>query len=352
MTLENPNPQTRFPQAVAPLLVGDDRYVMMDIGARDGILPTLAPLADLASFIGFEPDIAECERLNAHYRQTGGAAVRIFPHALAGQAGVQRFYITRFPHSSGLLQGREAWTRRFPWTNMDVEREIDIDAITLGQFCAQEKLHHVDFIKLDVEGSEYDVVDGAREMFAPRRVLGLLTECWWDPVSKGQRSFADLDILIRGLSLRFFDLKLHHYCRAVLPAGRLRPASKGKIAPVDRTYGQAWTGDALYFRDPVGELREGALGPLWDASMLLRLCGLLDLYDYGDCAIEILETFRATMLSGHDVDALMDALTPSFDNKVVPYGKYREVSMLVREGENRAFRTPWEPPPTGYGKRK
>lgn len=347
MTIENPNLETRFPQAIAPLLFGDERYIIVDIGARHGILPSLEPLADVATFIGFEPQEQECRRLNEVYRDTHGK-IRVLPYAVAGRAGKHRLYIAKFPPSSGLLPTNQVWYGRFPWANTDIIGDVEVDAVTLTDFCMQEQLHHLDFIKIDVEGMEYDVLEGGREALTAQRVLGVFSEVWWDPVAKGQRPFAEIDILLRSFGFRFFDLKMHRYPRSVLPAGRLRPGDNGKIKPVDRAYGQSWTGDALYFRDPVGELREGKLDPMWNVPMLLRLCGLLDLYDYGDCAIEILEAFRTTMLSGVPVDELIDALVPTFEGKMVPYDRYRKISLLVRKEENDRFGPTWEPPPTGY----
>lgn len=59
--------------------------------------------------------------------------------------------------------------------------------------------------------------------------------------------------------------------------------------------------------------------------MLLRLCGLLDCYDYGDCALEVLDTSRTTLLAGVDVDPLMDALVPELGREIMPYDSYRSL---------------------------
>ena len=357
MTLAKSNPATRFPQAVRDVLAPDARYVLMDIGARNGVLPVLAPLADIAAFVGFEPDTAECERLNAENRASGGAKITIYPRAIAARAGRFPFYITRLNHCSGLYPADQAWVGRFPWTIAHVERETEVDAISLADFCAEAEVPRIDFIKIDVEGAEYDVLEGARTVFAPQKVLCILTEFLMDPDIKGQRGFADIDTLLRGHGFRFFDIELTRFPRAFLPAAHLRNATNAHgqsviNAVVDRQYGQGWTGDALYFRDPVLELRQGKLDPAWDSGMLLRLCGLFDLFDYGDCAIEILETFRGTLLAGIDVDPLIDALVPLLDGRAIPYDSYRDVSIAVRKFHNARKHphegAPWEPPPTGY----
>lgn len=359
MTIRSPNLQTRFPAAVGPILAERRaQYALMDIGARGSVQKVWAPLRDISDIIGFEPEPIECERLNRQLKESGQTRVSIHPTAIAGTNGPHTFYVTQYPDSSGLYRAHDAWLGRMPFTTLKVARELSVNCVTLDQFCADAALDHVDFIKIDVEGAEYDVLSGGREMLRTRGVLGIFTEFWWDPVIKGQRGFADIDIYLRGQGMRFFDLDLHRYPRGVLPAGRLVVNADSnnqlsvdiKAAISKRTYGQAWTGDALYFRDPVGELRAGTVDPMWNRDRLLRLCGLLDLYDYGDCALEILDAFRDTLLAGVNVDALMDALVPPVDGKLVTYDAYRAWSVQARQiGNKQAYRLEdWQPPPTGY----
>lgn len=356
MTLAHPNPNTRFPDAVQPLLAERrQQYVIVDIGARSGVEALWRNFQHVADFIGFDPDEEECARLNATFRDNGHERLVVHPHAIAGRNGPHTFHVTQFPFSSGLYRGNDAWLDRFPFTTLKVEREVEVDAITLDHFCEEAALDHVDFVKIDTEGAEYDVLEGALGMLPSRKVLGIKTELWWDPVAKSQRSFADIDILLRRHGFRFFDLDLHRYSRSTLPAGPLQQQidKNGEVSVTTRivaAYGQAWTGDALYFRDPVGELREGTSTIAWDRDALLRLCGLLDVFDYGDCAIEILEAFRTTTLADVAVDPLIDALVPPVAGRILDYATYRELSIRIRQIHNIAtFKlSDWQAPPTGY----
>jgi hypothetical protein len=68
----------------------------------------------------------------------------------------------------------------------------------------------------------------------------------------------------------------------------------------------------------------------------LRLCGLFDVYDYGDCAIEILEEFRGQLSQKYDVDALIQAVTPTVAGVVPQYATYLEWSNTIRRQLNQA----------------
>jgi hypothetical protein len=134
-----------------------------------------------------------------------------------------------------------------------------------------------------------------------------------------------MDSFIREQGFTLFDLECQRYPRNSLPVGPItrastmagssrlgRLAAKLSFATPYRYNGQLLTGDALYFRDPVWDLREGgSFG--WDDQTILRLVGLLDLYGYPDFAIEILDLYRERFARRVDVDGLIDALVPPLD---------------------------------------
>lgn len=353
MTLQHPNATPRSSALLGQYLKAEtDRFVILDVGARDGAEGLWAPIGPITDILGFEPDRTECDRLNA---ENAGSRNRFFPCALGDRDGPQPFYVTRFPYSSGFRAGRRQWLQRFPFSTLDVIERIEIPTVTLDRLVEEHAVHHIDFVKIDAEGSEYDVLSGGTAALAGRRVLGIKTEFWWDPVIKGQKGFAEIDLFLRAQGFRFFDLQIQRYARAALPMGRLKGIIRGSAVTVDddgTSYGQAWTGDALYFRDPVGEHLEGTRSQDWDTPALLRLCGLLDIFDYGDSALEILETFYDRLAKDCDVDALMDAMVPPLDGYLLSYDAYLKISADVRIARNARVHPPcrWRPGPSAYGR--
>jgi FkbM family methyltransferase len=355
MTLSRPNCQPRLARTPQAQTAFSGRpFVIADIGARGGIEPVWSSLASIAEFIAFEPDAEECARLEAAQGADASQRISYVPRAIGGATGKRILHRTKFPYSSGFFAGNKIWMDRFTYTTLDVVDQIEVDTISLDDFVSDYPRDHIDFIKIDVEGAEHEVLAGAKRMLKSHKVLGIKTELWWDPIVKGQPSFAEIDTLLRESGFRFYDLALHYvYPRSVLAMGRLEGNIRdGRLVDVEpqQQYGQAFTGDALYFRDPVGELREGRSTLAWDTETLLRLCCILDTYDYGDCAIEILEAFRDRELSSLDVDSLIDAAVPSLAGIALSYGDYRNISNQIRAQHNaRVFGLDdWRPPPTKY----
>ena len=335
------------------------QFVVMDVGARSGGEGYLQPLGGQLKIIGFDDSTAEeCKPGDPN-------AIQYEHHAtiVAGQDGRRTFHKAAWPFSSGLHKANLKFFDRLPCRdNMVVVEELEVETVTLDRFAGTLSDDHIDFIKIDVEGAELEVFAGGKTMLTDKRVLGIKTEFWWDPILRNQPSFAELDIFLRANGFYLFDLELHNYqayMRRSLPVGRLMADSRnwmGKLQNprLDRTrYGQALTGDALYFRDPISDRIAGRSSLAWDSPSLLRLCALMDLFDYGDCAIELLQDIRERKWIDvdFDIDPVIDALTPevalgSGEPVVLKYPKYRAVSDDVRKRLDQEQRAAALRPPT------
>src|SRR5260370_29952398 len=67
-------------------------------------------------------------------------------------------------------------TSRFPWRNLDVVREVEVTTTSLDAVAQKEGIGHIDFIKIDFEGAELEVLRGASRSLADRTVLCIKTE--------------------------------------------------------------------------------------------------------------------------------------------------------------------------------
>jgi hypothetical protein len=74
---------------------------------------------------------------------------------------------------------------------------------TVADFCREEQLQKVDFLKIDTEGYEVEVLQGARPMLATQQIRLIYLEC--GPVAGGDY-FVSLDQV--GRVLAEFDYQL------------------------------------------------------------------------------------------------------------------------------------------------
>jgi hypothetical protein len=90
--------------------VADAPLVLVDVGARGAIQEPWASIDRRAlHVIGFEPDVTECERLNA----SAHPGERYLPVALWDRQGRLRLHVTEFPDCSSVHPPNHELIRRY-----------------------------------------------------------------------------------------------------------------------------------------------------------------------------------------------------------------------------------------------
>lgn len=324
MGLKNINSSPRLTQHLVASRVFEQKpLVIVDIGARGGFEQHWSLYGDQVKLIGFEADAEECERLN---QQTSNPGNHFFPVALHRNRGQKTFYVTAHPDSSGSYPPDMNIVRRFPdEVNLSVVKTVEIDTVDFDSFASENRVDYVDFMKLDTEGSELDILKGAISLLK-KTVIGLSIEVEFLPLHKEQPVFSDVDSFLRALGFSLFDLAIYRSSRKALPV----PTSSPIPGPLER--GQVISGEALYLCDGVNEIESlRALEEGWDDIKVLKLASIMELFCLPDCAVELIQVAqRKGLLQGRDVDYLIDMLVPSTGGKFVPYSEYLENLRVIK----------------------
>ena len=132
---------------------------VLDIGAHHGFYTILASKRVGASgrVIAFEPSPGEQRRLSLHLKINHCTNVKVEPFALAGQGGEATFFI---------VEGRNtAFNSLRPPAVSKPTKKITVGTSTLDNYIKKEHIDHVDFIKIDAEGAELEILRGAKCSF-------------------------------------------------------------------------------------------------------------------------------------------------------------------------------------------
>jgi FkbM family methyltransferase len=243
--------------------------VVVDAGARYGLHPSWAQLRDIAEFHLFEMDAEEAQRLTQKYKND--PLITIYPIALYSSDTVLKFRVSEhqalnsvFQANDNLLRSNDYMLRDFAITAERTTEARSLDSLFSGR--------DVHFLKLDVEGAEYELLKGAADKLRTT-VLGLRSEVLFAPVYEGAPLFGDLHrvMLESGFELLNFD-----YTGAGNKAGRFTlPGRYGKLLSSDAV----WViGNDRLFSAKGDRLRED----------IVRLAVFLMLNSATDLAIDIL----------------------------------------------------------------
>lgn len=173
----------------------------VDIGAMllMGEVDPLARLSQLGRLrvIGFEPQPAECRKLNA----LGRPGRRYLPYAIA--SGERRkFYVTNTGMTSSLLPPNLGLANLFNNLAelMQVVATPEVDTVRLDDV-AEIREEGCDLLKIDTQGSEAEILAHAGKTL--ERCLIIQSEVEFVPLYENQPLFADVDQLLRGRGFMF-----------------------------------------------------------------------------------------------------------------------------------------------------
>ncbi len=240
------------------------------------------------------------------------------------------------PTTDSLLPINEQFWRRFPnFVEVESKGETMVETQTLADFVAAHNVAHIDFLKLDVEGVELDILRAGKDVLRQKNILGIVTEYAWEPnIKLGLAGLAEMDEFLRREGFFLFDLETWRFPRATLPVGhiqsKLQQDGSAVLTEPERyaSYGQLVGGNALYFRDPIKAMQDGTDSLIWDEGMILRFAALLDLFNYQDFAIEIVNYFSESLQAARP-ETLIDYLTPPLGNVAIPYDEYYRLSSTL-----------------------
>lgn len=128
-----------------------DRPFILDCGAHYGVsIYFFKRLFPNAQIVAFEPVPELRELALENVRRNGFTDVEILPYCLAEHAGTHTFYVSDTYSMAGSLVDRRKEMG-------DAVRQIEVECRPLSAFIDR----HVDFLKLDIEGPECEVLEEA-----------------------------------------------------------------------------------------------------------------------------------------------------------------------------------------------
>jgi FkbM family methyltransferase len=146
--------------------------VMIDVGANFGVMTVgLAQACPNGKVYAFEPTHYALARLKRN--------LELNPD-LASRVEVINSFVSRQSDANAAIVAYSSWKVDGKQTGVEhpvhlgtPQSAVGVSAISLDDFCSQRQLQRLDYIKIDTDGHEYEVLLGAREAIKRYRPLVL-----------------------------------------------------------------------------------------------------------------------------------------------------------------------------------
>jgi FkbM family methyltransferase len=299
-----PTPAKRPFAETAAKILGESIATVLDVGARwavDDWTANWYRIPPLGRLVGFEPDAVECARLNAG----AGPGQRFVPLALGGTTGRRTLHLTHDPACASLYPPARIIDRLVWHSLMQKTGETEIPTIRLDEWARTANEPPIIFMKLDAQGAELEILQGAGEVLDG--CLGLQVEVEFSALYEDQPLFADVDQFLRARGFSLWRLPLLAYCTERVLSNLSRSEThffSGIPTVMAAGAGRLLVADAVYFRD-YQTLEQSPAG-VRAALLLASLLDAAEEHDGRDACLRHLHTVLRAWLSEAQLQALAE----------------------------------------------
>ena len=340
----------QFVRLVADALESE-RFTLVDIGCSGGLETIWREFGDRFTAVGFDASVSECRRLAEQETNPG---VRYVP-SFVDIPPDHPFALRDGPEWVGNVPGSFYGETSSWWT-------MEIRAAHLASASLEEKLRHnqwqateladpqkpiyapralaelgytdVDFLKIDVDGPDFRILNSFDGLFGQLGILAVRLEVMmFGGAGDNVNTFHNTDRFMRRQGYELVRLDTYVYSKRALPARYRYPA------PTITVTGRLYQGEAHYALLPRAD--DGVLSP----EKLIKLATIFSVWDQPDGAAEILLTFRERVAPLLDVNAALDVLAAQTQDGSDDPLSYRDYMALFATDSPRFF----PPPPSPHG---
>lgn len=246
--------------------------ILIDVGARGGIQPPWNDMKTNLEIIGFEPDNEAYNQLKNESKKNDDKSrvkKRYFNTGLYTDKTDMNFYITRRQGHSSIYKPNLNIIRRYSFLERyDIIKTKTIKVYPLDEVLNNTGIYDFDFIKLDTQGSELDILNGGKQTLS--KCFGVEVEVEFLLLYKEQSLFSEIEVYLRNLGFELFDIKMHFEKRV-------------KYKDIYQKKGQLTCGDALFLRnynnfisDISNQNKEIIKAKILKSIVICSLYGLID----------------------------------------------------------------------------
>jgi FkbM family methyltransferase len=187
-------------------ILGNRVQIIFDVGANDGqTVRTFLPAFSCAAIYSFEPDPQTFERLAASVKDE--PRVRAVNAALGRETGNATLFRFKFDQTNSLLPKAEGAAQYlFDAEYMVNAGTVAVQITSIDEFCDKNGVEHVDLLKIDTQGYEVEVLEGARRLLNSGSVSMIYAEVCFVRYYERQPLFQDVYELLYDLGYRLIGI--------------------------------------------------------------------------------------------------------------------------------------------------
>ena len=175
---------------------------IFDVGAYIGEVTrnymNMFPYARIYCFEPYAESFRQLEKLSEN------RMVRTYQTAVSDHTGKTKLHINTDLTCNSFFSRPKSGPVYYPEKAQNVG-EIEVDTTTIDSFCEKKNIERIDILKLDVEGAEKKVLNGAFEKLSKHNIYLIYTEVMFVPHYEGGCIFHELTAFLEQYDYTLFN---------------------------------------------------------------------------------------------------------------------------------------------------
>ncbi|MFA6294943.1 MAG: FkbM family methyltransferase [Candidatus Paceibacterota bacterium] len=246
----------------------NDPLTLIDAGARGDLEEPWSSIdQSILRVIGFEPDLEECKKLNSQSSNR-----TYIPTALWSNKTNLTVYTTSMPSCSSVYSPNMELIKKFEkkhWETKVVSGTSSFSTSTIDEEIRNKKVHP-DFLKIDTQGAEYEILKGST-VSLEQDIFAVLAETWTTEVYKNQPLSDEIMKIMRNNGFSLFEV--HTAAAWRRNAGKELTSGKRQIIGLD----------LLFFKENPSKFYFST------HTKLLKTVAIAEVFGYPDYALEMIQ---------------------------------------------------------------
>jgi FkbM family methyltransferase len=186
-------------------IIGGNPVTIFDVGACTGEVTFKYNYLFTNSIIySFEPFIPSFEILQKNTSKLPN--IKCFNVALSNMSGQVDFHVNKSYATCSILATHPDSSKNWNEEALCTTQKIKIKSITLDDFVAQNQIEKIDILKLDTQGTEYQIIEGASKSIEHKKISLIYLEIITMPTYQQQKEFDEILLLLRSKGFVLYNL--------------------------------------------------------------------------------------------------------------------------------------------------
>lgn len=187
------------------IFAGQNSVIIFDVGAHHG-QTALAynKLFKTPQLFSFEPFGESYAALTNTVK--GFSNIKAFNTALSNVTGEVDFHSNQSSATNSILPTHQEGASIWDVNLLDTVKKIKVPVTTVDDFIKTHNVSHVDILKIDTQGTEYLVIEGALNSIKAGKIKLIYMEILTLPTYENQKKFDEILLLLRTNGFELYNI--------------------------------------------------------------------------------------------------------------------------------------------------